>query len=78
MQGPDGQVVGWEIEAGAPKTLIWRGWRKDSLPPGMTITIVGYRAKNKQGEWKGSNLARLAGAVCGLTGTGAPSDEPKR
>jgi hypothetical protein len=80
VKGPDGQVVGWEIEAGAPNALIRRGWRKDSLSPGTEITIVGYRAKNGTNKANGRDLTLPDGRVlfAGSPGTGAPPDEPKR
>jgi hypothetical protein len=80
VKGQDGQLVSWEIEAGAPNALMRRGWRKDSLPPGVTISVFGYRAKNGSNKANGRDLTLPDGRVlfAGSSGTGAPYDEPKR
>jgi len=43
---PDGKVVNWAIEAGAPNALIRRGLRKTDFPIGSEVVVEGYRAKN--------------------------------
>ena len=43
---PDGKVVNWAIEAGAPNALVRRGLRKTDFPIGSEIVVKGYRAKN--------------------------------
>jgi hypothetical protein len=39
-----GEVQHWMAETSSPSGLKRRGWSKDSLPPGATITLEGYRA----------------------------------
>jgi hypothetical protein len=51
VKDANGQVVNWAFESGSPNVLYRQGWRKDSVKPGDTLTVNGYRAKN------GSNLA---------------------
>src|SRR5207237_3695826 len=46
-----GQTVQWELETGNVTTLQRRGWRRDTLKPGDSIVVIGYRAKD------GANLA---------------------
>ncbi len=46
-----GQTVQWELETGNVTTLQRRGWRRDTLKPGDSIVVTGYRAKD------GTNLA---------------------
>jgi len=46
VAGADGEVEGWMIEGGAPNALLRLGWTKHTLPPGTTIVVEGYRAKN--------------------------------
>jgi len=41
-----GTVVNWAIENGPPNMLYRNGWRKDSLKPGDTVTVDGFRAKD--------------------------------
>ena len=42
---PNGTVVNWAIEVGAPNGLYRAGWRKDSLKIGDQVTVEGFRAK---------------------------------
>jgi uncharacterized protein DUF6152 len=51
VKDANGQVVNWSFEGGSPNVLYRQGWRKDSVKPGDTLTVTGYRAKN------GSSLA---------------------
>lgn len=46
-----GAVVHWELELGSPNGLLRRGWSRNSLKIGDTITVNGYLAKD------GSHLA---------------------
>jgi hypothetical protein len=46
-----GKVVNWEIELSAPAMLMRRGWTRNSLKVGETVTVNGSLAKD------GSNLA---------------------
>jgi hypothetical protein len=48
VKGADGTVVNWRFEMGPPNALLRMGWRKDSIPPGTTVKIEGYRAKSGQ------------------------------
>jgi hypothetical protein len=43
---PDGKVVNWAVEAGAPNALVRRGLRKTDFPIGSEVIVKGYRAKN--------------------------------
>ena len=45
VKEPDGTVVAWRFELGAPNALLRLGWRKDSLPVGLEVEIEGFRAK---------------------------------
>jgi hypothetical protein len=42
----DGSVVNYRIEGGTPNTLYRRGWRKDDMKPGDTITVEGFKARD--------------------------------
>ncbi|MBI3049623.1 MAG: hypothetical protein HYY76_15065 [Acidobacteria bacterium] len=46
VKGPDGKVVGWMIEGGAPNALLRRGWNRRSVPPGTVVIVEGFRAKD--------------------------------
>jgi hypothetical protein len=42
----DGKVTNWAIELGNPAGLVRRGWKKEALTIGGTVTIVGSLARN--------------------------------
>ncbi len=46
-----GKVTNWELELGSPNGLMRRGWTRNSLKEGDTVTVAGSLAKD------GSNLA---------------------
>jgi hypothetical protein len=50
----DGKIVNWEIELGSTAGLLRRGWTRNSLKIGETVTVAGYKAKN------GSNIANAS------------------
>ena len=85
VKEPDGTVVNWAIEAGAPNALLKRGLRKNDFPAGIEIVITGYRAKNGTRTANGRTVTLSDGRnfFMGSSGTGAPLDgtdksEPKR
>ena len=45
-----GKVVNWEVELGPPAGLMRRGWTRNSLKVGESVTVDGFLAKD------GSNL----------------------
>ena len=53
---PDGKVVNWAIEAGAPNALLRRGLRKTDFPIGSEVVVEGYRAKNGSPTANGQNV----------------------
>jgi hypothetical protein len=50
----DGRTVNWEIELGSTAGLLRRGWTRNSLKIGQTVTIAGSKAKD------GSNVANAS------------------
>jgi hypothetical protein len=46
-----GKMVDWEVELTSPAGLLRRGWTRNSLKVGETVTVVGFGAKD------GTNLA---------------------
>ncbi|HEX7081975.1 MAG TPA: DUF6152 family protein [Gammaproteobacteria bacterium] len=45
-EGEDGAKVTWDFELTTPNILMRQGWRPDSLKPGDTVTVNGWRARN--------------------------------
>ena len=41
-----GGVAHWQCEGGPPNSLSRQGWSRNSLKPGDTVTIEGFRAKD--------------------------------
>ena len=74
VTGPDGEVVNWAIQAGAPTTLVRRGLTKDHLPLGVEIAVNGYLAKNGTPMIAGTILTFADGREfsVGSSGPGAP------
>ena len=46
VPGKDGKMEEWAVEGGAPGVLLRNGWKRDSLPPGTKIVVVGSQAKD--------------------------------
>lgn len=42
----DGEIMNWNFELGSPNGLMRLGWRRDTLKPGDTISVSGWRARN--------------------------------
>ena len=40
-----GKVVNWDCELGPPNGLMRRGWTRNSLKPGQSVTSSGFRSK---------------------------------
>jgi len=51
VKDESGKVTNWELELGSPNGLMRRGWTRNSMKPGDTVTVAGSLAKD------GSNLA---------------------
>lgn len=45
VKGSNGQVVNWEVELGPPAGLMRRGWTRNSLKIGESVTVDGFLAK---------------------------------
>ena len=59
VEEPGGQTVNWAFELGSPNGLIRRGWSRQSVQVGDTISISGYRARDgsNRGNVKSITLA---------------------
>lgn len=51
---PDGKLEHWRAETNAPVILVRRGWTRDVIKPGDTVTITGWPARD------GANYMRLS------------------
>lgn len=80
VKDDSGAVVNWMIEAGPPGALVRRGWRKDSVKPGVEVLVEGYRAIDGSNKANGRDVTLPDGTrlFAGSSGTGAPYDAPPR
>jgi hypothetical protein len=46
VKRPDGSIQQWRAETNAPVVLVQRGWSKDSIKPGMVVTIDGWPSRD--------------------------------
>lgn len=76
VKGPDGKVVNWSIETGAPNALLRRGLRKTDFPPGAEVTIQGFRAKDGTNTASGRTVTTADGKnfFAGSSQGDAPKD----
>jgi hypothetical protein len=80
VKNPDGAVVTWAIEGGAPNALYRRGFRRESFPVGIAVTIQGFQAKSGKAVANGRDVTYPDGAklMMGSSGTGAPDERPEK
>ena len=80
VKNPDGTISKWMVEAGAPNSLIRRGWNKNSLLPGTEILVEGFQAKDGELRANGRDVTFADGRkmFVGSSGTGAPDERPER
>jgi hypothetical protein len=41
-----GETIAWDFELASPNGLMRRGWTRNSMKIGDTVTVTGHRAKN--------------------------------
>jgi len=70
-----GKVTNWEFELGSPNGLMRRGWTRNSLKPGDTVTVSGYQAKDgtSLGNARTVSLADGRKVFAGSTDDGGPT-----
>ena len=75
---PDGKVVNWAIESGAPNALLRRGLRQTDFPIGSEVIVEGYRAKNGSPTANGTTVKFADGRNFFLGASDAPQGGPPR
>ena len=78
VKGPDGKVVSWMVEGGAPNALLRRGWNRNSVPQGTAVVVQGFRARDGSTRASGGTVTLPDGKklFIGSPGLGAPTDGP--
>ena len=74
---PDGKVVNWAIESGAPNALLRRGLRQTDFPIGSEVIVEGYKAKNGSPTANGTTVKFADGRNFFLGASDAPQGAPK-
>jgi hypothetical protein len=46
VKKPGGGIEKWRAETNAPVVLVQRGWSRDSIKPGMVVTIDGWPSRD--------------------------------
>lgn len=59
----NGDVVEWNFELTSPNVLMRRGWRRDSLQTGDTVTVEGFRARNAPHVANAGDVTLASGEV---------------
>jgi uncharacterized protein DUF6152 len=80
VKDPDGKVVTWAIECGAPNSLLRRGLNKLSIPPGTELVVDGFRAKDGSPTANARDITLPDGKkfFVGSSGTGAPYEDQEK
>lgn len=78
VKGADGRIQNWAVEAGAPNTLLRRGLRKTDFPPGLEVTVQGFRAKNGSPTVNGRTVTLKDGRNFFMGSSGGPADGAER
>ena len=56
VAGSDGKMTNWAWETTAANSLYRRGWRREDLPVGITVTIEGHQARSGQSVANASSI----------------------
>lgn len=77
VEGDDGSVESWRIEAGSPNTLVRRGMTRDSIPAGTEVVVFGFRHRNGSNAANGRDVTLPDGTKLFLASprTGAPGGD---
>ena len=79
VEGEDGKVSPWMIEAAAPNSLLRRGFTKNSLLIGTEIVVEGYQAKDEAKLANGSIITFTDGRKLFIgSSAGDPGAAPRK
>jgi hypothetical protein len=65
--GKGGPAQEWKVETNSPSILSRRGWTKDSLKPGETVTIRGWPARDGTNYMRLRSASRADGTPVGMS-----------
>ena len=56
VKDASGKVTNYVVEVGNPTTLDKQGWNQDTLKPGDSVTIAGFKAKDGSNAVNGRSV----------------------
>jgi hypothetical protein len=65
VRDADGRVQVWRAETNAPVVLMRRGWTRNSIKPGDTITITGWPSRDGKPYIRLQRATDAAGKLIG-------------
>jgi len=65
-----GKVTEWRAETNAPVVLMRRGWARDSIKPGETVTIDGWVSRDGKPYMRLRRAVRADGKLIGSAAFG--------
>ncbi len=74
VKGQGGQEA-WKAETNSPSIMLRRGWTKDSLKVGDTVTITGWAARDGSHYLRMMKANRPDGSPIGAPTLAKPGDE---
>jgi hypothetical protein len=69
-----GQTQAWSVWFSSSNGMYRRGWRRDDLPVGATVTVTGFAARDGSPQIYGGETTLSDGRT--LFGGDAPADTP--
>ncbi|MXO58445.1 hypothetical protein GRI89_02645 [Altererythrobacter salegens] len=66
VTNPDGTVEHWRGETNAPVILVRRGWTRDIIKPGETVTLTGWPSRDGKPYMRVSAVTDANGKSIGI------------
>ena len=75
VKDQNGKVTDWNIQSANPGSLTARGWSRDSLKPGESITVEAYPAKKGEAFAVAKSVTLSNGRKLSANSDGVPGAE---
>ena len=75
VKGEDGRMARWACEMGAPHQLQGRGWLRDSMKIGDTVTVNGALARDGSKRANARTVTTADGKTLGAASSGERSGQ---
>ena len=75
VKGEDGRAVRWACEMGAPHQLQGRGWLRDTMKIGDTVTVNGALARDGTRRANARTVTTADGTTLGAASSGDRSGQ---